>query len=279
MTKQHERVNSDPANGIFSNSCIESFLTCPRLYYYRYVAKLQNLHSLGDIEFGNLFHQIVAEFYSSKDIDKLNQLALSGWEQGNIPAHPKKNLATLLAAIPLYAKTYAHLEFEEEFIEVPYRIPMPNGTEYIGVLDRLQKTSVSVTPEDTKTTGTSLSSPMFWSNYINSGQLIGYYYVAQQLFENVDGVIVDAVQFPCKDERNLERRPLTITSLQVDEWVNTYTQITNTLRKLAQGNAPLSAYYQNFSSCSKYMGCKFVELCRLGTAVVQPEIVSAESDE
>lgn len=148
-------------------------------------------------------------------------------------------------------------------VEHSFQLAVDNGIIFSGHLDRLVNYSDSIYIQDQKTTATTIT-PRYFANYQPDTQITGMYpFAGRAVFKlPVKGVMIDAAQiavgFSC-----FERGFIFTDDLSLDEWYDdTMELITRTQQATRDNHFP-----RNRSSCSKYAGCQFRNVCSKSPAV------------
>jgi len=268
LTEQ-ELHSAKPSEGIFTPTSLQTFLNCRRQYLIRKEMGLVGKTTSQHLVYGSAFHAGVAEFYRSRDKDKSVKAFSDYWiENGdNVPQDDNKNLQSGLAAMKKYCNCYAHdsAVFKPEYIESPQTIQMPNGTTLGFIMDRVMIKDKFVDLIDTKTSSRPLTD-YYFRQWENSFQMSAYAYVCIEMFGSCDNVTIDAVQVPVKGENSFSRRSFFRTELQIQEFLNTYLQITDFI--MANIDLPeeerILKFYQEQTRCADYSGCTYLPICQYG---------------
>ena len=274
----HIYRHSDPKKGQFSLTSLEDYMSCSRLYWYKKPIGLTPIIKPLSLVFGGCVHAGVGEWYLNAEDDfdtrkeKVFRAFCKEWEEfGDPEGDGVRSLEIGLDILDNYCKTYKDDKdvYLNEFIETPASIVMPNGTELFFRIDRLRSLGNDYTVVDTKTSKAYLTD-WFWVKFKNSFQLIGYAYAVNKLLDgDWDSVQVDAIKVPRpakKDTLALDRREFYITDIQFAEFENTYCKVTDQIMKGLELPEDEQALYfhQVMTSCDKYGGCSFIELCQFG---------------
>ena len=144
-----------------------------------------------------------------------------------------------------------------------------------GHIDRLVEYSGAYYVMDQKTTGTTIS-PQFFDSFDPDTQMSLYTMAGQIIYKKpVKGVIIDAAQIAVGFTRFMRGFSFR-TPDRLEEWYDT------TLWRIRQAQDLTAAgkFPMNFSSCHKYNGCEFRNICNRSPAVrdafLQNDFVKAE---
>lgn len=275
------QTSSDPRKGEFTPTSIEEYMACRRKYFFKKVLKLLPKSGKLSANYGTCIHAGIGAFYGNQNLSLEERKILAAqaftkeWESLGLLGDGKRTLAGGLLTIERYCEAYAkdRFVFHPKLIEVSQTVEMPNKTILIVRIDRVSVTDGSAVVYDTKTS--SMSFTDFWfRQYENSFQLTAYYYVvASILQQTVDCIIVDAIKVPYSTGvsrttkepiENFVRRSYLRTDLQMAEFLNSYSHITEEiLEALSHGDSP-EAFPQCPTACSNYGGCEYHPVCKHG---------------
>ncbi|MCP3686633.1 MAG: PD-(D/E)XK nuclease family protein [bacterium] len=295
ITKR-EIKRSNPVEGRFSPTSLESYMSCPRLYYYEKVVQLRP-HGKGvALAFGSSIHEAIGTFYSARtmareelestfahhladvkvdlhkmkrhEIAKLLMIAAftKEWADHQILGDEKRSLENGLLILENYCEAYRgdNAKYVPEFIECPVTIEMSNGTMLIMVIDRLRREGKFQTVVDSKTSSWPLTD-YFFLKFDNSFQLTTYWKGVEYTTGSCDNAQVDAIKvpYPPTGKNAFCRRTISRTDLQLGEWENTYLNITNHIMEgVLKDNEEkrLKYFHQQPTACAKYAGCKYLPI-------------------
>lgn len=261
-----------------------AFKTCPRLYYYQvicgWVPKRTSVH----LTFGLLYHGAL-ERYDHKRSEGLshadstdfvvdwvlrstwNTQLRRPWTSGD----PNKNRLTLLRTIVDYldrfgehdSLTTVQLANGKPAVELSFSFfsgkrAGSTGEEvaFCGHLDRLVELNGDFYISDRKTTKHTIS-PEWFKQFTPHNQFSMYTLAGQVVWEKpVKGLIVDGAQVLVGSSRFV-RGVVSRDSAQIKEWhQDTMLQI-----ELMESYAMIAYWPMNDSSCDKFGGCQFREVC------------------
>lgn len=138
----------------WSASQISCYISCPRKYYFRYIAKVKPEKYSDNLAFGKNIHRVVDEFFKSRSTDKefspdqACDLFAMLWEKEDGVSYSKSNTFESLkdkgaAMLKLYLEDMAEAEIEAT--EQPFTVPLidedGNVLEkpLVGVLDMVSE--------------------------------------------------------------------------------------------------------------------------------------------
>jgi hypothetical protein len=151
----------------------------------------------------------------------------------------------------------------EAAVEHSFQLPVDDGIIFTGHLDRLVDYSKNIYIQDQKTTATTIT-PRYFLSYNPDSQIAGMYpFAGRAIFKlPVKGVMVDAAQIAVGFSR-FERGFIFTDNLSLDEWYDDTMDLIRRVRKATQENH----FPRNRSSCNKYAGCQFRNVCAHSPAV------------
>lgn len=283
----------------FHPTCLESYLACPREYYFQALLGLTSKTSIINFHFGSAYHAGVGLFHTVRGMYNLEAIKMFDpegeysdelkednfllaktmavkafidyWNSKKVRVNDKKNGDTGLIVVGKYCDRYSRdqAEYDVSMIEAPLKVSMPNNTLLVLTIDRIHKTKNDyITVVDNKTSGMSLSD-WFWKGYENSFQLGMYDYAICQILGHCEATQVDAAAVPWKNAASFCRRTNSFTDMQRESFLHTYVKATNSicssLAKYGMGSAELLEEFPCCqTSCSSYGGCGFLPICKYG---------------
>jgi len=148
-------------------------------------------------------------------------------------------------------------------VEHSFQLPVDNGIIFAGHLDRLVSYSDNIYIQDQKTTATTIT-PRYFSNYNPDSQITGMYpFAGRAVFHlPVKGVMIDAAQIAVGFSR-FERGFIFVDDLSLNEWYDDTMELIERTREATRNNH----FPRNRSSCSKFAGCQFRNVCSKSPAV------------
>ena len=284
----------------WNSTCLDLLKTCPRLYQYTVIDGWASRDESIHLRFGIEYHTALQDYAKSraagvKHEDAIHDTirALHGrvWDwvvDRNQRAGKYKNRESIVSLVVDYldhfmddpAETFI-LGNGEPAVELSFRLELdfgpleatkvhihgPNGKigetnfgqPYLlcGHLDRVVNFSDNLYVMDHKTSMSTLSG-YYFDQWSPSNQMTLYTYAGNVVLHSpVKGVIISAAQIKLEDPNAFQRGMTYRTPDQLAEW-------TDDLRFwLGQAEAFATAGYwpQNDTSCGKFGGCKFREVC------------------
>lgn len=263
---------SDLSKREFSPTGIETYMRCPRLFYYSKHLKLSPISASLDQHFGICFHSALATFfknfqnpdsYDEARLLSIKQFGIS-WKEKQVIGNEKKSLQSGITAIDKYCEIYRRSGefFEPSLIEMEQTLSMPNGTFLVMIIDRIFRAGKDyIRVDDTKTTSSALTD-WYFGAWENSFQLMAYDYTVEQICGHCDGIQVDAIRVPIGKE-SFVRRTFQLTTLQKADFINTYIRETDSIL-LAESHPSPEAFPCRQKSCADFGGCKYLNICKYG---------------
>lgn len=267
----------------WDSTTLGDFKTCPRLYYFKYICGYSSREESIHLRYGIEVHTTLEDFdrYKAKGakhneaveqtiVDMLGRTY--GWEvDEDTKVGRYKNRRTLTQICIDYmdnwrddpAKTVI-LENGEPAVELSFRFelndhPLNSTQPFIlcGHLDRVVEWGDELYVMDRKTTYSTIGANYF--NQWTPNNQMTLYTLAGQLVLNapIRSVIIDAMQIKLEEPNAFQRGFAYRTEGMLEEWL---WDLTQTLHE-AETCARRSHWPQNDTSCDKFGGCRFREIC------------------
>ncbi len=277
---------------VWSSNSLGTLKTCPRKYFYEKVCGWRKKKSSFHLEFGGFYADAVELYHirisKGDNHDEATLAAVrcvlengtrddagvfTPWDTED----PNKNRGTLVRAVVWYLEKFKDdpcktITFEDgkPAVELAFRFGTgafsPNGEEYEfhGYLDRFVKFGEDNFINDNKTTKSALSD-YYFKQFNPNNQMSLYTLAGVVVFQTViKGVIIDAAQLAVGFAR-FGRSFSTRTQTQLAEWTKhalIFIKQAEAYAIAAQVDAdPESCYPMNDTSCDKYGGCPFRDIC------------------
>jgi hypothetical protein len=273
----------------WDSTCLNALKTCPRLYYYTilcgYTTEEENYH----LRFGIEFHKTLEGYDKHRALGQKPKAAyrsaiwdllvrIRDWKvDESTPAGTYKNRRTLIALCIDYldkfslndpAKTF-HLENGKPAVELSFRFELGWGPKegpdkierqpYLlcGHLDRVVTLNDDQFVMDRKTSKTTLGE-YYFNQYSPNNQMTLYTIAGQVILNSpIKGVIIDGAQILLEKPNVFKRGFTHRTQEQLDEWMGDLRYWLG----LAETFAVNNYWPMNDTSCDKFGGCKFREVC------------------
>ena len=283
----------------FHPTCLETYIACPRKYYFQSLLGLTPKKSIINFHFGSAYHAGVGVFHTvrgmkGKDAVKLldtdgeysdaliednfnlaKTMSLKAfieyWDSKRVAPSDKKNRDTGIIIVGKYCDRYERdqAEYEADMIEAPLVISMENNTTMVLTIDRINRAGDDyITVVDNKTSGWALTD-FFWVGFKNSFQMLSYDHAVATILGHCEANQIDAALVPWKSDLSFGRKTNMFTKMQKESWYNTYEKATckicSTLTQYPIGSEQcLQEFPCCHTSCSNYGGCGFLPVCQYG---------------
>ena len=246
------------------------------MYQYYFIEGWTRLHGNVHLEFGSLyatalehFHTHLAVGFSRDDaLDMvIREAMISTWDYDNDRPkdwdHASKTRSNLLRTIIWYVDHFNPDPLKTVFltngkpaVEYSFRFELSDDILYSGHIDRLVEYNDDLYIQDQKTTASTVG-PYWFNKFAPDTQMTGYTYAGNVVFHMpIKGVVIDAAQVAITFSR-FERGFTFRTPAQLEEWrTDSLHHIAMIRRYTHDGYFP-----QNRSSCDKYGGCAFRDVC------------------
>lgn len=267
---------------IVDSTKIQSFMDCPRSYFYEYMLGWRPIDANIHLEFGKAWHlameHLIIEF--GKDGKYTGKAVQEGWNLLNdhyrkfFPIlmdesyHPKTP-GFALRALAEYTVTYAADQFTPLYTEIAGTVPIRGDKVLHFRMDSILSTPDGVKSREHKT-GSQLSRQWTdqWALKIQTGT---YNHVLYCLFpeDQVWGVEINGTIFN-KTKIQFQRVPTRQKKDMMQTWfwnVNHWVEMIEwemdrLMSKCNEGDPIMFAFPQNTENCTKYFGCKYHDYCR-----------------
>jgi hypothetical protein len=275
----------------FDSTSLGLLKTCPRLYQYTIIDGWQSRDESVHLRFGieyhaalELFDRLVASG-ADRD-DSLQQVVRTilertvGWASDqNTKAGKYKNRETLVGLVIDYldhfnpdpATTYIKSDGTPA-VELSFRFELDFGPggygpsqPYLlsGHLDRVVSFNDQLLVMDRKTTTTTLG-PYYFRQYEPNNQMTLYTLAGRMLLSApIRGVIIDAAQIMLEKPNAFARGFTYRTDDQLIEWLDDLRD----LLTINEAYADRNHWPMNDTSCDKFGGCRFREICTKSPAI------------
>lgn len=283
----------------WNSTCLGLLKTCPRLYQYTVIEGWGSRDESIHLRFGIEYHRALQDYaiaraqgtqHEDSIRDTITRLHARVWDWNvdrTSRAGKYKNRETILGLVVDYldhfvddpAETFV-LEDGAPAVELPFRFELDWGpaqvvheltgktVDYVhgvapqpyllsGHLDRVVNFSDGLYVMDRKTSMATLSS-YYFNQWSPSNQMTLYTLAGKIMLNSpIKGVIIDAAQVLLEKPNAFQRGFTYRTNDQLDEWL---VDLRYWLHN-AETYATNSYWPQNDTSCDKFGGCKFREVC------------------
>lgn len=291
------------------STSLGAFKECPRKYFYSILLgwqpKAENVH----LRFGLLIHGSIERYHHARASGEAHDASLSrcvrwalsetwdreisrAWASGD----PNKNRFTLIRSLVWYLDQYGANDALQTVIKADGKPAVElsfsfdsglasalTGERFVlcGHLDREALMNGVAYIPDCKTTKHQLDQ-RYWAQFNPSNQF-GMYDLAGAvaLPQPAQGMIVDAMQILVKETR-FARQLIRRDEAQREEWLGATQAWLKRMEECARaggelearGQSPEAGWPMNETSCDKYAGCQFREVCQRSPAA-RPQWLAA----
>lgn len=264
---------------VIDSSMIQSFMDCPRSYFYRYVLGWTSVDPKQDLVFGSSWHLALEHLLqtgnSAASVSDAHALFLQEYRQSfpesSDEIYKSKNPNNALLALIEYSTKYAdNNDNQVLYTEVAGKVPITSDQDIHFRIDAILRNKAGKIFVLEHKTG-SVYSPMWETQWPLKVQIGTYTHVLHCLAkpEDIDGVVVNATFFGRTNSKiDFHRLPIKKTLADMQQWMyNTQfwlawiRQELENLKQVKTTDVVMSAFPLNTESCSKYFGCPYHDLC------------------
>jgi hypothetical protein len=276
----------------WDSTSLSSAQTCLRKYQYEMIRRIQPRRTSVHLIFGGIYASALEAFYKYRAEGLDHEAALTAtvrltleksWDfEENKPVYfddVKKTRPNLVRTVIWYIEQYGvesedglttyHLADGKPAVELSFSIELDENVVFCGHLDRVVQLGDDLYIADQKTTGGTISN-YFFKQFDTSLQMTGYAFAGKMVLKTpVRGVIIDGAQVAVNFTQ-YERGITTRSQDQIEDWLKS---VEHTIQS-AWRAADEDYYPMNYTSCDKYGGCPFRQLCTSSKHVVENYIRS-----
>jgi len=256
----------------WDSTSLTLFKECPRKYYYTIVQGFSTRERSVHLDFGIFLHEAYEFYHRARAIGDDHEKALHATVEQSLVAtvgwtsdDKYKNRPNLIRTIVWYldefkddpAKTIV-LSNGKPAVELSFRFEIPEAPDYLycGHMDRIAEFSGDLYVFDYKSTKRALYTEYF-AQFSPHNQMTGYTLGGKITFKQpVKGVIIDAAQVGVNFSRFV-RGSAPRSDEVLEEWLSP----TAYYVKLATSYAEADFWPLYESSCDKFFGCQFRQVC------------------
>lgn len=262
------------------NTALSAYMTCPREYNFAYRQHRRQEGTSPPLSFGSFWHLIMeAHYKTGGDPVAMADLPMK-WE-----GHDREDdYRTLSRALMEYKNYKKYLQrgigIETDLLQtvgypdhpmVELSTAVKGGQllhPYAGKIDRIVvEDSGLAYVEDHKTT--SRLDRHYFNQWVNSNQMMGYTWIAQQLMPHlkIQGVRINLLHIT-KTKSEFHRRPIPFTPKQIEHWEENVNEWLKRLeRDTAEDNFP--GHYGTNGCSRKYGMCDYYKVCSSSPSIRQ----------
>lgn len=282
-------IQKHPTWDILDSSKIQEFMSCPRSYFWRYVAGWQrdtpNLH----LEFGTAWHHAMEHLllHGYNATEGAYEGFLSHYRkffppEMDLPNAPK-NPANALRALILYAQTYKEDDFETLYTEIAGSVLIKEGRKILFRNDsilRNPRTGKIFSLEHKTASQFNRAWTDQWAQKIQVG-VYSHVLHCHWDFSQVEGVVIngasiknppqlkkDGTPYANSVDTSFLRVPIRRDINKMNDWlwnINYWVdQIELEMEMLLtqeEDNPAMTCFPKNTESCTKYFGCPYRDYC------------------
>lgn len=246
----------------FDYTMMSTFQTCKRRYKFRHVDGIVTKQRQYAVEFGSGIHKALDCWYKTRNIESAVEIFKNNFVQ-NPEADDKRTHKMGEWILRNYDVKYKDQPHKLVQCEQAFQLPLPNGNNLIGRIDKIVEWDKTLWVVDHKTTS-ELGASYFKKSDPNL-QFTGYVWAARQLGYNVVGVIVDAVLVAkglLESSSRARLTPLARFDLyrsqeNLDEWL----EIVKDIQYEIAQNEEYERWTPNFDACTYYGECPYRRVC------------------
>ncbi len=270
------KLQKHPSWDIYDATKIQSYMDCPRQYFYEYVLGWRPEQSSVHLEFGSAWHlameHLLLHGYGDVAVLEAYQLLTDYYRQFfpeimDDTNHPKTP-AMALKALLEYTKEYAHEQFTPLYTEIAGTVSLDASRALHFRMDSILETPDGIKSREHKT-GSQLSRQWIdqWALKMQTGV---YNHVLYCLFprEKVWGVEINGTIFN-KTKIQFQRVPARRSPAAMEAWwwntIEWYREMERDFEKLISVDTSalpiLTCFKMNTENCTKYFGCRYHDFC------------------
>jgi len=267
-----------PSYKVLDSTKINTYLDCPRQYFYQYVLGWDTDRSNIHLEFGIAWHYametLLLEGYTEEAV-------INGWTalvehyRKHFPPEEDavlapKNPEMALRALTGYIEEYMNRDRNDKvlYTEIAGTVPVTERNVLHFRMDSIIETERGIISREHKTG--SMLSRVWTDQWAQSIQTGTYNHVLHCLFpaEKIGGVEINGTFFG-KKEIKYQRVPCRRSIPMMKDWMWTTVQIMNLIEwdmhrlfdEAREGDEIMMAFTKNPQACTKYFGCRYADFC------------------
>jgi len=241
---------------MYNSSCLNSYMGCPRLFYYEWIRKLKPKEVDPNMNFGSVWHEAMLEWYKTNDKEKA--LKVFGQLPTGINATDHKTKEWGESIFKQYVLRYPNEPSKTLHLEKVFRIAIGDRL-FGGRIDRIEEWGEHIYVDDHKTT--SRLGASFFVKFRPNVQIDGYCCACREIVGRCNGAIINGISTAMKPKDRFQRFPSSRTDAEMDQFRKVFTDWTDDIERDVEKN-----YFPMKTNYCSYWGkkCKFWELCVYG---------------
>ena len=239
---------------MFDSSAISDYQGCPKLFYYRWVKRLEAKEEKPSLVFGKVFHDVLLNWYKTGKADEAIK------EFSKLPTmmtddHRTKEWGE--AIFKQYVERYKTEQGKTLYLEKKFVIEIGEKL-YAGRIDRIEDWNGQVYVDDHKTTSSLGLS--FFNNYRPHPQIDGYCYACREVVGKCAGAIINGISVAKNPKERFQRFPSSRTDAELDQFAEVFEDWTDDIER----DVECGHFAKNTSYCNRWGKCRFWNLCVYG---------------
>lgn len=249
----------------FDYTMLNTFCTCPRKYDYRINRGLVKKVPHTAPAFGGAIHKALDEWFQSRDIVKAVEIFKDEFtEQPDVDTKRTHEMGEWI--LKNYATQYASQPWKVLSTEQEFCLPLPNGNNFIGRIDKIIEWDSTVWVVDHKTTSGIGKTTLNMAN--PNAQFTGYVWAARQMGYKASGIILDFLLVASGLLESSRRARLTPTlrydsyrtDKAIEEWQRECIKIQKDIEECeCRGDWPAKGMFHG--ACTYFGTCPFHGVC------------------
>lgn len=246
----------------FDYTMLSTWQECRRKFFWKFILNLRSPFPAVPLLFGHAIHEALDVWYKGGGDDAAIAAFEADWDDGF--RDEKRNTVVAKRLLKHYFNKWRGQTFKVLASEKQFSLPIGNGTEYCGRIDRVIEWDKVVHIMDSKTTSR-MTSDIFNSKKV-SMQLEGYTWAARQLgYPGCNHAALD-VLLVAKTKADAARDTYYVSDEKIKRHMDKVILLTRAIVKAidySNSKMPMDiVWLQNCSSCSNWNRiCPYHKLC------------------
>ena len=240
--------------GVFNSSCLVDFMHCPRLFYYKWIRRLELKEEKPSLTFGKVFHEALLVWYQTGDRDE----ALKVFEK--LPASIQDDYRTKewgQAIFKEYVERYKSEPYRTLYLEKEFAVEIGERV-LVGTVDKIVDWNGQIYVVDHKTSSSVGLS--FFNKFRPNVQIDGYCYACRELLGSCSGAIINGISVAKAPKERFARDISSRSKEELERYAEVFSYWTGEIERcLREGK-----WVMNTTSCNRFGRCVFWELCVYG---------------